>query len=146
MGYIRFLKTRTARRKGSREWSLMVRFQREMPEEFMKSYCYRVVIEGILSAMKNIFGVVIRSRKRHNQDVEVLSRLVLWNYMNIGPEEFRVNTALNPAIQSVSFNRLYHPIGSDSHKSDIHQTVACGLPSSQHYIWYTFPRHPRNLS
>lgn len=63
----------------------MVRFQREMPEEFMKSYCYRVVIEGIFSAMKNIFGVVIRSRKRHNQDVEVLSRLVLWNYMNIGP-------------------------------------------------------------
>jgi len=86
-----FLKTRvhhSTRRKGSKEWSLMVRFQREMPEEFMKFYCYRVVIEGIISAMKSIFGLVIRSRKRHNQDVEVLSRLVLWNYMNIEPEEF----------------------------------------------------------
>lgn len=86
--FLKIKTNHTTRRKGSKEWSLMVKFQREMPEEFMKSYCYRVVIEGISSAMKNLFGVVIRSRKRHNQDVEVLSRLVLWNYMNIGPEEF----------------------------------------------------------
>ncbi len=89
--FLKIKTNHTTGRKGSKEWSLMVEFQREMPEEFMKSYCYRVVIEGIFSAMKNIFGVVIRSRKRHNQDVEVLSRLVLWNYMNIGPEEFWVN-------------------------------------------------------
>lgn len=85
---LKIKESHTARRKGSKEWSLMVTFQKEMPREFMKSYCYRVVIEGIISAMKNIFGLVVRSRKRHNQDVEVLSRLILWNYINIEPEEF----------------------------------------------------------
>ncbi len=85
---LKIRKSHSARKKGSKEWSLMVRFQKEMPEEFMRSYCYRVVIEGIISAMKNVFGVVLRSRKRHNQDVEVLSRLILWNYINIEPVEF----------------------------------------------------------
>lgn len=86
--FLKIRKSHTAKRKGSKEWTLMVTFQKEMPEEFMRSYCYRVVIEGIISAMKNIFGLVVRSRKRHNQDVEVLSRLILWNYINIEPEEF----------------------------------------------------------
>ncbi|MEE9116610.1 MAG: hypothetical protein V3U09_06920 [Thermoplasmata archaeon] len=85
--FLKVRKNHTARKKGSKKWSLMVRFQKEMPEEFMRSYCYRVVIEGMISAMKNIFGVLVRSRKRHNQDVEVLSRMVLWNYLNIEPEE-----------------------------------------------------------
>lgn len=64
----------------------------EMPEEFMRSCCHRVVTEGIVSAMKNIFGVLVRSRKRHNQDVEVLFRMVLWDYIDIEPEELWVNT------------------------------------------------------
>jgi len=86
--FLKIKEGQTARRKGSKEWSLMVKFQIEMPKEFMKYYCYRVVTEGIISAMKNIFGLVVRSRKTHNQDVGVLSRLILWNYINIEPEEF----------------------------------------------------------
>jgi len=76
----------TARKGGSIEWREMVKRQREKTSEFQKSYCYRVVIEGIISALKNIFGPLVRSRKRHNQDVEVLTRLILWNYMHIEPE------------------------------------------------------------
>ncbi len=86
--FLKIRKNHTARKKGSKEWSPMVRFQKEMPEEFMRSYCYRVLIEGMISAMKNIFGVLVRSRKRHDQDVEVLSRMVLWNYFNMEPGEF----------------------------------------------------------
>lgn len=50
------------------------------PEGFKAIYCYRVVIEGIISALKRIFGYRIASKKRHNQNLEVLCRLVLWNY------------------------------------------------------------------
>ncbi|UCE73237.1 MAG: transposase [Methanomassiliicoccales archaeon] len=75
----------TPRKGGSIEWREMVKRQREKPSEFQKSYCYRVVIEGIISALKYIFGPLVRSRKRHNQDVEVLIRLILWNYMHIEP-------------------------------------------------------------
>lgn len=78
----------TARKGGSKEWREMVLRQKNDPKEFKKRYCYRVVIEGIISALKQIFGSLIRSRKRHNQDVEVLTRLILWNYMHIEPEEF----------------------------------------------------------
>lgn len=78
----------TARKGGSKEWREMVLQQRERPNEFKKSYCYRVVIEGIISALKHIFGALVRSRKRHNQDVEVLTRLILWNFMHIEPEQF----------------------------------------------------------
>ena len=52
---------------------------KEMPEEFMRSYCYRVVVERIISAMKNVFGVVVRLRRRHNRDVEAMSMFVVWN-------------------------------------------------------------------
>jgi len=43
----------------------------------MKEYSYRVVIEGIISALKKMFDSVISSKKRHNQNVEVLCRFVL---------------------------------------------------------------------
>lgn len=78
----------TLRKKGVKEWVAMVKFQREAPEKFMRFYCNRVIIEGIISAVKNIFGTVVRSRKRYNQDIEVLCRMLLWNYMQIEPEEF----------------------------------------------------------
>ena len=32
--FLKVRKNHTARKKGSREWSLMVRFQKETPEEF----------------------------------------------------------------------------------------------------------------
>lgn len=73
----------TAKKKGVKEWSVLVKLQRDMPKEFLKVYCERVIIEGIISAMKSTFGTVVRSRIRHNQDVEVMCRMILWNYMHI---------------------------------------------------------------
>ena len=80
--YIKIKKNSRTRSKGSPSWKRNVRFQKEQPDEFMKEYCYRVVIEGIISAFKKMFGSMISSKKRHNQNVEVLCRLVLWNYMH----------------------------------------------------------------
>lgn len=81
-----WMKTRvdaTTKPRGHPAWKRMVRSQREDPEAFLARYCYRVVIEGIIGAIKATFGRTIRSRKRHHQDVEVLCRLVLWNCMRM---------------------------------------------------------------
>ena len=77
--YIRMEKNSRSRSKGSPSWKRNIRFQKEQPNEFMKEFCYRVVIEGIISAFQKLFGSVISSKKRHHQNVEVLCRLVLWN-------------------------------------------------------------------
>jgi len=81
--YIRAKKNSTTRPRHSTRWKYLIRFQKEQPDEFMKKYCYRVVIEGIISAFKRVFGSVLLSKKRHNQDLEVLCRLVLWNCMRL---------------------------------------------------------------
>lgn len=73
----------TAKSKGHPAWKRMVHRQREDPEAFLARYCYRVVIEGVIGAIKATFGRTIRSRKRHHQDVEVLCRLILWNCMRM---------------------------------------------------------------
>ena len=75
-------KNSTTKSKGSPSWRRNIRLQKDQPDEFMKEYSYRVVIEGIISALKKMFGSVISSKKRHNQNVEILCRLVLWNYMH----------------------------------------------------------------
>jgi len=80
--YIKMKKNSRTRSKGSSSWRQNIRFQKNQPKEFMKEFCYRVVIEGIISAFKKMFGSVISSKKRHNQNVEVLCRLVLWNCMH----------------------------------------------------------------
>ncbi len=81
-----WMKTRvdaTTKPKGHPAWKRMVRGQKADPEGFLARYCYRVVIEGVIGAIKATFGRTIRSRKRHHQDVEVLCRLVLWNCMRM---------------------------------------------------------------
>jgi len=80
--YIKMKKNSTTKSKGSPSWRRNIRFQKDQPDEFMKEYSYRVVIEGIISALKKMLGSVISSKKRHNQNVEILCRLVLWNYMH----------------------------------------------------------------
>jgi transposase len=77
--YIKMKKNSRSRSKGSPSWKRNIRFQKDHPENFMKEFCYRVVIEGIISAFKKMFGSMISSKKRHNQNVEVLCRLILWN-------------------------------------------------------------------
>jgi len=85
---IKIKKGDTAKKKGSKAWSEMVRFQREEEKEFQKIYCQRVIIEGFFSAFKSIFGTTITSRKRHNQNVQIMARLILWNCMHIEPVHF----------------------------------------------------------
>ena len=80
--HIKMKKNSTTKSKGSPSWKRNIRFQKDQPDEFMKEYCYRVVIEGIISALKKMFGFMISSKKRHNQNVEVLCRLVIWNCMH----------------------------------------------------------------
>lgn len=70
----------TGKAGGHPAWRRMVLRQRGDPEGFRALYAYRVVIEGIISALKRLFGTTIASKKRHNQNVEVLCRLLLWNY------------------------------------------------------------------
>ncbi len=80
--YIKMKKNSTTHSKRCPSWKRNIRLQKDHPEEFMKIYCYRVVIEGIISAFKNVFGSMLSSKKRHHQNVEVLCRLILWNCMH----------------------------------------------------------------
>jgi len=66
--------------EGHPEWKRMILRQRNDPEGFKAVYCYRVVVEGVISALKRMFGHKIASKKRHKQNLEMLCRLVLCNY------------------------------------------------------------------
>jgi len=80
--YIKMKSNSTTRAGGSASWRQNIRLQKDHPEEFMTKYCYRVIIEGIISAFKKVFSSMLASKKRHHQDVEVLCRFVLWNCMH----------------------------------------------------------------
>ena len=79
--YIKMKSNSTTRAGGSSSWRQNIRLHKDHPEEFMEEYCFRVVIEGIISAFKKVFGSMLASKKRRHQDVEVLCRFVLWNCM-----------------------------------------------------------------
>jgi len=80
--YIKMKSNSTTKARRSSSWKRNIRFQKDYPDEFMKEYCYRVVIEGVISALKKMFGSTVSSKKRPHQNVEVLCRLVLWNCMH----------------------------------------------------------------
>jgi len=75
MPYIKIKKNSTVRSRRSSSWKRNIRVQKDHPEVFIKEFCYRVVIEGILSAFKKMFGSVISSKKRHNQNVQVFMQI-----------------------------------------------------------------------
>lgn len=77
---IKIRKNTTTKAGGHPAWKHMVRRQKNDPQGFKAVHCYRVVIEGVISALKRLFGHTVASKKRHNQNVEVLCRLILWNY------------------------------------------------------------------
>ena len=79
--YIKMKSNSTTRAGRRSSWKRNIRLQKDHPEEFMEEYCYRVIIEGIISAFKKVFGSMLASKKRHHQDVEVLCRFILWNCM-----------------------------------------------------------------
>ena len=49
------------------------------PKEYEKRYHRRSVIEGYFNGLKIISGNKIRARRRHNQNIELLSKVIIWN-------------------------------------------------------------------
>lgn len=86
--FIKMKKNTTPKAKSVPEWKAMINLQKEHAEEFMKTYCCRVVIEGIISAIKKNFGAVVFSKKRGNQDRENMCRYIAWNLFCLAGGEF----------------------------------------------------------
>jgi hypothetical protein len=68
-----------SRSKGSPEWKHMIIFQRKRNKEFKELYSRRSVIEGVFGAFKRRFTEVVKSKIMHNREIEVLSKVVVWN-------------------------------------------------------------------
>ena len=76
---IKLKKGITLKAKGYSAWSKMIRLSRENPKKYDKRYHRRSVIEGYFGAIKARLGNKIRARRRHNQNIELLSKIVAWN-------------------------------------------------------------------
>lgn len=86
--FIKMKKNTTSNARRMPEWKAMINLQKEHIEEFMRTYCYRVVIEGIISAIKKNFGPMVFSKKRENQDKENMCRYIAWNLFCLAGGEF----------------------------------------------------------
>jgi transposase len=73
--------TSSALSLGCPAWNNMVHEAWEHKEEYEKHYHRRSVVEGLFNAFKERFGREIASKIRHNQNVEVLCRVVAWNVL-----------------------------------------------------------------
>ena len=71
--------TSSALSLGYPAWNSMVHEAWEQKEEYEKHYHRRSVVEGLFNAFKERFGREVASKIRHNQDVDVLCRVVAWN-------------------------------------------------------------------
>jgi len=73
--------TTSALSKGYPAWNRMVHEAWENKEAYESRYHRRAVIEGVFGAFKHRFGREMASKIRHNQNVEVLCRVVAWNVL-----------------------------------------------------------------
>jgi transposase len=73
--------TASAHSKGHPAWNRMIHEAWENKEAYEERYNRRAVIEGVFSAFKHRFGREVASKIRHNQNVEVLCRVVAWNIL-----------------------------------------------------------------
>ena len=64
-------------------WNRMVNMCRENPDDYVKHYNRRSVIEGAFSAMKRRMQSSIRSRIFHNQVLEAICRAAVWNAISL---------------------------------------------------------------
>jgi len=67
--------------KGVAKWKWMVRFARKHPSPYKRRYGKRSIIEGVIAAVKQRFGERIYSKKRHQQRIELLMKLLIWDAM-----------------------------------------------------------------
>jgi len=69
----------TLRAKSYPAWPRMIELAIQNPKEYDKRYHRRSVIEGYFGGFKIRFGSRIRARRRHNQNIELLSKVIAWN-------------------------------------------------------------------
>lgn len=82
--FIDFNKRATLKRAKSQLWRTQMKMFKENPELWHENYRFRVVIEGIFSAMKRKHLNYIRSRQEVAQDVELLLKCLVYNFEIIG--------------------------------------------------------------
>ena len=66
----------TLKAKGYPAWPKMIKLAKENPKEYEKRYHRRSVIEGYFNGLKTRLGNKIRARRRHNQNIELLSKVI----------------------------------------------------------------------
>ena len=74
----------TLKAKGYPAWHKMIKLARDNPKEYDKRYHRRSVIEGYFNGLKTRLGNKIRARRRHNQNIELLSKVIAWNRRKVG--------------------------------------------------------------
>ena len=82
--FIDFKKNATLRRAKSDLWREKLRMYKEQNEMWNQTYRFRVLVEGVFSAMKKKHLNYLRSRKEIAQDVEVLLKALVYNLTIIG--------------------------------------------------------------
>lgn len=73
--------TASALSLGYPAWNVMVHQAWESEEEYQKHYHRRSVVEGVFSAFKERYGRLVVSKIRHNQNMEILCKVVAWNIL-----------------------------------------------------------------
>lgn len=82
--YIDFKSHNVIRRAKSELWREKLRLYREQKEIWQETYRFRVIIEGVFSAIKRKNLNYLRSKKEVAQDVEILLKCLVYNLTVIG--------------------------------------------------------------
>jgi len=81
--------TSSALSLGYPAWNRMIHDAWENKEGYEKHYHRRSVVEGVFNAFKERYGSSVLSKRRHNQNVEVLCRVVAWNVLALAYHSYR---------------------------------------------------------
>jgi hypothetical protein len=82
--FIDFRVNPTGKRAKSQLWRESVRMWKEQKELWHETYRFRVIVEGVFSAMKRKNLNWLRSKKENSQDVELLLKALVYNLTIIG--------------------------------------------------------------
>jgi len=82
--FIDFKSNNEIRRAKSDLWREKLRLYKEHKDIWNQTYRFRVIVEGVFSAMKRKNVTYLRSKKEVAQDVEVLLKVLVYNLTIIG--------------------------------------------------------------
>ncbi len=82
--YIDFKKSVRYRRAKSKAWVKALKEYKENPQAWHQTYKFRVLVEGVFSAIKKKQLNYLRSRKENAQDCELLLKCLIYNFTIIG--------------------------------------------------------------